>query len=79
MKKLFKNFSWVMFFAYAIVFFCVTVVFDIIAGRFQEPDLKLSKVIIGYLVSVLGFGLLMSLLFGTKFLEKYKKKSDHEN
>ncbi|OIQ95153.1 hypothetical protein GALL_228500 [mine drainage metagenome] len=74
MKKLFKNFSWSAFAAYAIVFFFVTFTFDLIMGRFHEPNLKLSKVIIGYLISVLGFGFFMSLFFGKKVLEKTKKE-----
>ncbi len=79
MKKFFSNISWKMLFVYAIICLVISVLFDWISGRYNEPDLKLSKVIIGYIVQVFVFCITMSLIFGKRFLQSFKKENEKQN
>lgn len=62
MKKVFANFTWKMFWSYAIIFGGLSVLFDVVLKKFSEPDFVLKKYLIGLIVKIILFSLFMSLL-----------------
>lgn len=62
MKKIFANFTWKMFFSYAIVFGGLSILFDVVFEKFSEPDFILKRYIIGLIVKIVLFSLFMTLL-----------------
>ena len=76
MKKIFQNFTWSAFLAYGIIFSLVSTPIAWLFGEFKEPNFTTNKFILGLLVKGIVFGLLMSLFFGKKFLNKSKKENE---
>jgi hypothetical protein len=62
MKNLFKHFTWSKFFAYAIVFGIISVLFDWVLGKFKEVDFVLYKYLLGVLLKTSLFGFFMALI-----------------
>lgn len=62
MKKIFKHFTWTKFFAYAIVFGIISVLFDWVFGKFKEVDFVLYKYLLGVLFKTSFFGFFMALI-----------------
>ena len=73
MKKVFKNFTWFAFLAYAVIFALVSIPIAWLFGEFKNPSFILEKFILGLLVKGITFGVIMSLFFGKK------NKTENEN
>ena len=70
MKKLFANFTWKMFWSYAIIFGGLSVLFDVLLKKYSEPDFVLKKYLVGLIVKIILFSLFMTLLNNRSRKEK---------
>lgn len=66
MNKLFNNFKWSTFFAYAIIFGIISLLTDWAFGKFKEPDFELSKHAIFFFIKIIIFGFFMALIVKPK-------------
>jgi hypothetical protein len=66
MNKLFNNFKWSTFIAYAIIFGIISLLTDWAFGKFKEPDFVLSKHAIYLIIKIVIFGFFMALIVKPK-------------